>query len=90
MQEPSDALDPPAARRPNRLLTVEQLAGYLAVPVAWVRKGVLERTLPYTKIGKNVRFTPSQVEQILADGERPSLHAADSRPRGRGSARTRL
>jgi len=62
----------------------------LSVSIAWVRKGVLERTLPYTKIGRNVRFTPAQVEQIVRAGERPPLRAADDRPRGRGSARTRL
>ena len=90
MPTPPDCPDSEIPCRPDRLLTSEQLADYLAVSVAWVRKGVLERTLPYSKIGKNVRFTPSQVEQILADSERPPLRAADDRPRGRGSARTKL
>jgi hypothetical protein len=46
--------------------------------------------LPHTKIGKSVRFTPAQVEQILQDGERPRLHEPDHRPLRRGSARTKL
>lgn len=53
---------------PSRLLNAQQLAEYLSVSIAWVRKGVLERTLPYTKIGRNVRFTPAQVEQMVKAG----------------------
>jgi excisionase family DNA binding protein len=77
------------ATLPARLLTVDELAVFLAVSVAWVRKGVLERTLPYTKIGRNVRFTPQQVAQILEDGQRPPVRHEPVR-RSRGSARTRL
>ncbi len=72
-----------------RLMTVEQLASYLNVPTAWVRKGILSRTLPYTKLSESVRFTPAQVTQILAEGENPPLRVADDRA-GRGSARNRL
>ena len=74
----------------GHLRTVQQLAEYLSVSIAWVRKGVLERTLPYTKTGRNVRFTPAQVVQIVKAGERPRLREVDDRPRGRGSARTKL
>ncbi len=84
---------PEASPQPDpaaRLLTVAELAGYLNVSVAWVRKGVLERTLPFTKLGKNIRFTHEQVEQILTAGEHPPLRTAGGRPPGRGSARTRL
>ena len=90
MPTPTDRPDSEPLGRPDRLLTSEQLADYLAVSVAWVRKGILERRLPYSKIGKNVRFTPAQVEQIVKAGERPPLPAADDRPQGRGSARTKL
>ena len=61
-----------------RLMTVEQLAMYLSVSPAWVRKGILNRTLPYTKLGKSVRFTPAQVTQILAAGESPALRGQTS------------
>ena len=57
---------------PGELLKVEGLAKLLQVSEAWVRKGILKRTLPYTKIGRNVRFTPAQVEQIILKGERAS------------------
>ena len=74
---------------PGELLKVEDLAKLLKVSEAWVRKGVLERTLPYTKIGRNVRFTPTQVQQIILAGERPE-RTRPTGPPSRGSARTRL
>jgi hypothetical protein len=85
-KEPAAGASLPASS--GRLLTCDQLATFPGVSVGWVRKGVLDRTLPYTKIGRNVRFTPAQVEQILRDGDRPALHA--NIPRHPGSARTRL
>jgi len=75
---------------PNRLLTKEELAAYLAVSVAWVRKAVTDRTIPYTKIGKNLRFTPSQVEEILSEGERQALNDARPPARRRTTARNTL
>lgn len=77
------------AGRAPRLLTVTELALYLNVSTGWVRKGILSRTLPYTKLGKNVRFTPEQVAQILSDGDVPPADGSSDRPR-RVSRRTRL
>lgn len=54
---------PPGGDRPDRLLSVGQLAEYLNVSEAWIRERILNRTLAYTKIGKHVRFTPEQVDQ---------------------------
>jgi excisionase family DNA binding protein len=71
------------------LLTVAEVAAKLNVSQAWVRKGILNRTLPFTKLGRSVRFTPAQVELIILEGERPPV--GDRRTlRGPGSARTRL
>jgi excisionase family DNA binding protein len=80
----------PRPRPAGGLITVEELAAYLAVSVAWVRKGVLERTLPCTKIGRHVRFTPEQVEHIVRSGERPARETVGTIQHRRGSARTRL
>ena len=75
---------------PPGLINAAELALFLGVSTAWVRKGVLQRTLPYTKLGKNVRFTPVQVALILAEGEHPCREPERHGPRRRGSARTRL
>jgi excisionase family DNA binding protein len=80
-------MPPPSEDRPDRLLTIAELAAYLNVSTGWVRAGVLNRTLPHTKIGRGVRFTPVQVQQIVEAGDRPSLNQSAAR---RGSARTRL
>jgi excisionase family DNA binding protein len=74
----------------SRLLTVRDLATVLNVSVAWVRKAILERSIPYTKIGRNVRFTPEQVVQIVESGKRPQLHQPSAGTIARGSARTKL
>ena len=79
----------PDVRSTSRLLTVEEVAAVLNMSVGWVRKGVLERTLPHTKIGRSIRFTPEHIDQIVALGERPPIQRPDPAP-GRGSARTRL
>jgi excisionase family DNA binding protein len=71
------------------LLTVDELARFLNVSASWVRKGVLERTLPFTKLGRSVRFTADQVAEIVASGERPARHDT-ARPRRTRSGRCRL
>ena len=72
------------------LLRVRELAELLNVSQAWVRKGVLERTLPYTKLGRSIRFTPAQVEQILTAGQRPPIRGPVGGRRHPGAPRTRL
>lgn len=62
-------------------------AGATVVPLNILLKA---RTIPYTKIGRNVRFTPEQVVQIVKSGERPQLHPPSADISGRGSSRTKL
>lgn len=73
----------------SRLLDVVELAVVLNVSPSWVRKGVLNRTIPYTKIGRTVRFTPEQVALIVTAGERPAVSRSSGVGR-QGSARTKL
>ena len=87
---PTDHPDSADGAAPSGLINVAQLALFLGVSRAWVRKGVLQRTLPFTKLGRNVRFTPVQVAWILAEGEHPCREPERHGPRRRGSARTRL
>ena len=89
MSELRGPTEQPSGATSGELLKVEGLARLLQVSEAWVRKGILKRTLPFTKIGRNVRFTPAQVRQIIQAGERPLGRAAGAQS-GRGSARTRL
>jgi excisionase family DNA binding protein len=71
------------------LLTVAELAVALRMSESWVRKGVLERRLPFTKLGRSIRFTPAQVEAIVSSGAQTA--DPDHTPRRHsGAPRTRL
>jgi excisionase family DNA binding protein len=62
------------------LLTAQQVADLLDVPVSTVREWGRNGTLPRIKLGRHVRFLRSQVEAtILAatDGARGSRSSAD-------------
>jgi excisionase family DNA binding protein len=56
-----------------RLLTIQEVAELLNVPERWVRDKVTERAIPFTKIGKHVRFTRDHIRQIVRHGEHEEL-----------------
>ena len=60
-------------REPTRLLTVEEVASMLNVPVSWVygrmRKTALER-MPAYRVGKYWRFKAEEVMAWLRDSKR--------------------
>jgi excisionase family DNA binding protein len=60
-------------REPTRLLTVEEVASMLHVPVSWVygrmRKTALER-MPAYRVGKYWRFRAEEVMAWLRDSKR--------------------
>lgn len=46
-------------------LTAEQVAEALNLPLAWIKRGIRNKTIPHIAYGpRNIRFTPEQVEQI--------------------------
>lgn len=53
------------------LLTPDELAALLKVPPTWVRDKITARKIPFTKVGRHVRFAPHHVTQIIANGEEP-------------------
>ncbi|MCY9786982.1 helix-turn-helix domain-containing protein [Nocardiopsis sp. EMB25] len=50
---------------PDRLLTIPQAAQVLAVPESWLRERVRLRKVPHRRLGKHVRFTTQDLEQIV-------------------------
>ncbi len=64
LRAPEPARDP----TPSRLLTAEEAAALLNIPVRWIRRHA--KTLPHRKLGKYVRFE-----------ERALLRWAESRSR---------
>lgn len=52
------------------LMTIKDLAARLNVPESWVRDKVTAEQIPFTRIGRHVRFTEQHLAEIVAEGER--------------------
>jgi excisionase family DNA binding protein len=66
LHEISLALQPPVET--VRLLTVQEVAELLRVPVSWVYERTRRRgteRIPHVKMGKYVRFRPAEIEAYL-------------------------
>ena len=53
------------------LLSIEEAAAYLNVPVRWVADAVRDRKVRCTKLGKHVRFRPEHLDELIDAGEQP-------------------
>jgi excisionase family DNA binding protein len=75
----------PALAGRSSLIDVEELAEWLGVEVVFVRRLVAERRIPFLKIGKFVRFDPSEMS-VWIDHQRvsPSNHSSRTRITNRG------
>ncbi len=56
----------------NHFLTVSEVAQLLNVAEKTVRKYVWERTIPYVKIGGNVRFSQQKIQEWISEREVPT------------------
>jgi excisionase family DNA binding protein len=52
----------------DKLLTVEEAAERLGTSVRFVRRLVLERRIAYTKLGRHVRITASDLDAFITAG----------------------
>jgi excisionase family DNA binding protein len=71
---------------PERLLTIPEAARVLAVPESWLRERVRLRRIPHRRLGKHVRFSATDLEQIVA---RAAQQIAPTRRSAHGWPRTR-
>ncbi|MEK7423601.1 MAG: helix-turn-helix domain-containing protein [Actinomycetota bacterium] len=62
---------------PSQLLDVTGLARRLGVTERFVRRLVLERRIPFLKIGHFVRFDPADVDRLLANSRVEELGLPD-------------
>lgn len=53
------------------LLDIAGAAIKLNVPKSWLEDKVKARAVPFTKLGKHVRFAEHHLKQIVANGEEP-------------------
>ncbi|MBT8227020.1 MAG: helix-turn-helix domain-containing protein [Dactylosporangium sp.] len=49
-------------------MTPDEVAALLKTEIRFVRRLVAERRIPFTKVGKFVRFHPADVEAFIAAG----------------------
>jgi excisionase family DNA binding protein len=81
----------PLLALPNRLLTVQEAADYLNVPVRWVQDAVQQRRVRCTRIGKHVRFSAEHLLELIKTGEQPSTASSATVPQlRRRRSRSRL
>ena len=55
----------------ERLLTADDVAELLAVPVSWVRESTRSGLLPCVRLGRYVRFEQAAVECWLQERRQP-------------------
>jgi excisionase family DNA binding protein len=60
-------------------LTIEEVAAYLKLAQQTIRKYVLNKSIPYRKVQKSVRFRLSEIERWIDEGggNRPDYPADD-------------
>ncbi len=52
----------------RRLLDVDTAAEYLSVTPRFIRRLVAERRLPFVKLGRHLRFDPSDLDRFVDAG----------------------
>ena len=61
----------------KQLLTVAQVAERLGLKEATIRRYILERKLPYVKLGRAVRIPVEAIEALIASSYRPAIERLD-------------
>ncbi|RBO91375.1 helix-turn-helix domain-containing protein [Nocardia puris] len=51
------------------LYTPDEVAKHLRKPVAWLEDAARRKEIPHTRLGRTLRFTQQQVEQLIAQRE---------------------
>ncbi|WP_219419909.1 helix-turn-helix domain-containing protein [Pseudonocardia nigra] len=68
------------------LYTAGQAANLLQVRESWLRRRAAQRLVPCTFLGKHLRFSRADLEQIVADAARPAVGARRSSRSDTGAA----
>ena len=57
----------------KQLFTVAQVADRLGLKPSTIRRRILERKLPYVKLGRAVRIPVEAIEALIASSYRPAI-----------------
>lgn len=66
-----EAVDVRRRAGPPLLLSLEEAAELLSVPVSWLKRRVANHTVACTRLGRHIRFTREQVAAIIDDAAQP-------------------
>jgi len=61
----------------NQLWSITRLAQYFDVPIPTLRDWVYKRQIPFVKVGRLVRFQPSDVQRWLSERSHGNGHPED-------------
>jgi excisionase family DNA binding protein len=76
---------PAAAEPPPSLFTPAQAAQLLQVRESWLRRRAAQRRIPCTFLGKHLRFSPADLDQIITDAARPATDRQQAQQPGTGN-----
>jgi excisionase family DNA binding protein len=58
------------------LKNYQEVADLLGVPLKWLQDKVQAGDVPHTRLGKHVRFTKANIDEIIARAQRPAKNPA--------------
>jgi excisionase family DNA binding protein len=80
-EKPRDRADVPAAVRQRlSLLTADQVCELLQVTKPWLYDVVQAGRFPHVRLGRQLRFRPSEIEAYLDGTWQPQRNGHDPRP----------
>lgn len=56
------------------LITKQELADLFRKPKSWVDEMVTARRIPFTRLGRDIRFSRSDIEAMHAMGREPAMN----------------
>ena len=63
----------------DTLMTITDVAEKMQLTEAAIRKFILQKTVPYIKIGGSIRFNPSEIEEWIKTYRNSKLRGAGER-----------
>jgi excisionase family DNA binding protein len=61
---------------PMRLFTIKEAAEALRIPISWLYERTRRNAIPCRRIGKYVRFTEGDLQEIISSSEQLKKQAA--------------
>ena len=65
---------------PDQLLTLEECADFTGIKLPTWRAWIVQRRVPYVKLGRAVRIKASELQRLITKGEQLAFPAEGRRP----------